>query len=176
MNNSELTAWTARVLSEGRAHFAADIVAFPYELAPAPTGMLGSNDTSLVTALGVAASWLSDPDVQDRLSAIFYYQKAARCATTLAVRSGKAVVIRNPLIGAALAADADGASSAVTMLLADAARAQHGFLEFRRGIPEWCDKRIFELSSICKRDFAWLPADPRRARRRASAIRASMRR
>lgn len=165
-----------QIESEGQDCFAADPVAFPYELAPAPAGKIGLEDTTLRALMGAAVSWLFNAVVQDRLEAVLFYQAAVRHSPTLRSERGRAVLIKNPLFGATLTAAEAGAAPAATMLLADAARAQVDYLELRKSIPEWADKRLFELSSVSKRDFAWLPANPKRAARRARAMRASMRR
>lgn len=86
------------------------------------------------------------------------------------------VKIDNPLFGATLLADTDQAGDAITRILADVARRQDDYLAHAAAIPEWCEFRIYQLSSAPSRQIIWLPRNRRQRRRRVSAIMASRRR
>ena len=163
MDDEALQSWGVAIRTPGIDAFATDIVGFPVALASAPVGRIGHNDGRLLAALGTSASWLDDADVQARLGAILFYQTALRQPASIPTQAGQVVKIDNPLFGATLLADIDQVGDAVTRILAAA-------------IPEWCEFRIYQLSSAPSRQIVWLPRNRRQRRRRVSAIMASRRR
>lgn len=176
MDDEAFHSWGVAIRTAGIDAFATDIVGFPVALASAPVGRIGHNDRRLLAALGTSASWLNDADVQARLGAILFYQTALRQPASIPTQAGQVVKIDNPLFGATLLADIDQEGDAVTRILADAARLQVDYLALAAAIPEWCEFRIYQLSSAPSRQITWLPRNRRQRRRRISAIMASQRR
>lgn len=113
----------------------------------APVGSIGHDDPRLLTGLGPKAAWLDDAGVQARLGAILFYQEASWQPASIPANTGQIVQIDNPLFGATLLADIGHAGDPVTRILADAARGQEHYLAFAAAIPEWCENRIYQLSS-----------------------------
>ena len=175
-DDEALHGWGVTIRNGGIDAFAADIVGFPLSLVSAPVGRIGHDDGRLLAALGASASWLDDADVQARLGAILFYQTALRQPASIPAKTGRMVKMANPLFGATLLADIDQAGDAVTRILADAARRQDDYLALAAAIPEWCEFRIYQLSSAPSRQIIWLPRNRRQRRRRVSAIMASRRR
>lgn len=176
MDDTALHRWGVAAQNAGMDAFAADIAGFPLRLVPAPMGRIGHDDSRLLSSLGASAGWLEDAAVQARLAAILLYQAALRQPTRIAGPNGRSVEIANPLFGAALLADAQQAGDAVARILADAARRQDNYLALAAAIPEWCEFRIYQLSSAPSNQIIWLPRSRRRRRRRVSALRAAGRR
>lgn len=176
MDDEAFHSWGVTIRTAGIDAFAADIGGFPVALASAPVGRIGHSDGRLLAALGTSASWLDDADVQARLGAILFYQTALRQPASIPAKTSRMVKIDNALFGATLLADIDHAGDAVTRILADAARRQDDYLALAAAIPEWCEFRIYQLSSAPSRQIIWLPRNRRQRRRRVSAIMASRRR
>ena len=176
MDDSDFHRWGIAVQAAGIDAFAADVTGFPFPLMPAPVGRIGHDDARIISSLGESAIWLHDAAVQVRLAAILAYQKALRQPVRIPARTGRPVDIANPLFGATLAADIEQAGDVVTRILADAARRQDDYLALAAAIPEWCEFRIYQLSSAPSRQILWLPRNQRQRRRRVSAIMASRRR
>lgn len=176
MDESALRSWGVAAQSAGIDAFATDVAGFPIILEPALMGRIGHDDARLVSSLGANAAWLADTSVQTRLAAIVVFQRASRHPVRILARTGRPVEITNPLFGATLVADTEGAGDAVTRILADAARRQDNYLALAAAIPEWCEFRIYQLSSAPSNQIAWLPRNRRQRRRRVSAMLASRRR
>lgn len=175
MDDALLHNWSMTVPDEGMERFAAQVSGFPYQLADAVPGSIGKEDFRLVDALGIHAGWLDDTDVQDRLRAVLLYQTASIRPTQIPAPKGRPVVISNPLFRAVLLADIEKEGERVTCILADAARGQDDYLTLRGEIPEWCELRIYQLSSASTRGIHWLPRNKAQKRRRVAAIRAASR-
>ncbi|MGK2909125.1 MAG: hypothetical protein ACSLE1_04900 [Sphingobium sp.] len=171
MDDAELEAWTAAILSAGISAFADDIIGFPIHLLPAPVGAIGRDDPVVLSALGQNRWWLDEPAVQARLHAILFYQQASERSVRIPGRTGRDIEIDNPLFGATLLADVQQAGDAVTGILADAARKQDNYLDRVSQIPEWCEHRIYVLSSALSRKIYWLPRNRRSCRFRTVTTR-----
>ncbi|WP_281821400.1 hypothetical protein [Sphingobium sp. BS19] len=171
MDDAEFEAWSASILSAGISTFADDIIGFPIRLLPAPVGTIGRDDPVVLSALGQNMWWLDEPAVQARLHAILLYQQASERSVRIPDRTGRDIEVDNPLFGATLLADVQQADDAVKRILADEARKQDNFLVLVSQLPEWCEHRIYVLSSALSRKIYWLPRYRRSSRFRTVATR-----